>query len=154
MIVLNNAQHARMIAKAAGCTFNPEFDACISRWKDGWLLGGVIYEDYTGESIKMHVAGFSPKWMTRDLLWAFFDYPFNQLGVKRIFGQVPESNTKALEFDLKVGFRIITKIDGVFEDGGLFIVVLERDDCRWLNYQPKGLMRGQDISDGQEKQTA
>lgn len=141
MILFNNADHGQKIARTAGCYFNPASDICISRWEEGFLLGGVIYQNFTGESIAMHTAGFHPKWISRDLLWVSFDYPFNQLGVKRIFGQVPESNTKALEFDLKIGFKVVTKIDGVFKDGGAIVIVLERADCRWLGLKPQTLRR-------------
>lgn len=147
MIIFNNEEHGRAIAKAAGCTFNPECDRAISRTsdRDGELLGGVIYQNFTRESIAMHTAGFNDRWVTRDLIWVCFHYPFVQLGVKRIFGQVPETNTKALEFDLWFGFKILTKIDGVFPDGGAIVLVLEREDCKWLNYKPRLVRPGQEI---------
>ncbi len=145
MIIFNNKDHGRILAKEAGCNFNPEYDVCISRWVDGLLLGGVIYQNFTGESIAMHIASFRKDWVTRDLIWVCFHYPFVQLGVKRIFGQVPETNTKALEFDLRFGFKVVTKVDGVFRDGGVIVLVLEKDDCRWLNYKPKTVKARQEI---------
>lgn len=146
VIVFNNKSHGRSIAKMAGCSFNPECDITISRvGDDGELLGGVIYQNFTHESIAMHVAGFRKDWVTRDLIWVCFHYPFVQLGVNRIFGQVPETNTKALEFDLWFGFKILTKIDGVFPDGGVIVLVLEKDDCRWLKYKPKTIKFGQEV---------
>lgn len=90
----------------------------------------------------MHVAGFRADWVNRDMLWVGFDYPFNQLGCKKIFGQVAESNRKALEFDLKLGFKIVTKLDDVFPDGGCFVLSLAREDCRWLKLKPRGLKAG------------
>ena len=30
--------------------------------------------------------GWDPHWINRDMLYVVFDYPFNQLGVKRLFG--------------------------------------------------------------------
>ena len=144
MIIFNNADHGHRIAKLSGCTFNPAVDTCISRWKDGYLLGGVIYQNFTGESIGIHMAGFDSRWVNKDMLWVSFDYPFSQLGVKRIFGQVPESNAKALELDLRLGFKIVTKIDGVFRDGGVIVIVLEREDCKWLDLKPQTLRRRQE----------
>lgn len=146
MIVCNVEEHGRAIGKASGCNFNPECDRVIARTdEDGELLGGVIYQAFTGESIAMHVSGFRDNWVTRDLIWACFHYPFVKLGVKRIFGQVPESNVRALEFDLKIGFRFLTKIDGVFADGGVIVLVMERDDCKWLNYKPRTIKPRQEI---------
>lgn len=146
MIVFNNVEHGNSIAKAAGCNFNPACDIAIARQgDDGELLGGVIYQNFTHESIAMHIAGFSKQWVNRELIWVCFHYPFVQLGVNRIFGQVPEWNTKALEFDLWFGFKILTKIDGVFPNGGVIVLVLEKADCRWLNYKPKTLRPGKEI---------
>ena len=145
MIVFNAPEHGHRIAKQAGFHFNPACDMVISRTKDNELLGGVIYQNFTGESIAMHIGSFSKQWVNRELIWVCFHYPFVQLGVKRLFGQVPETNTKALEFDLWFGFKILTKIDGVFPDGGVIVLVLEKTDCRWLNYKPKTLRPGQEI---------
>lgn len=144
MIVFNNPQHGKLLARESGCYFNPEVDVCIARCDGPVLLGGVVYQNFTGESIAMHVASLVPTWLNRDLLWVSFDYPFNQLGVKRVFGQVPETNITALEFDLRIGFKVLTKIDGVFRDGGVFVIVLEREDCRWLDMKPRNLKRGQE----------
>jgi hypothetical protein len=145
MIVFNDINHGHTIAVASGTSFNPLSDTCIARVDDDFLLGGVIFQNYTGHSIGLHVAGFVPDWINRDMLWVTFDYPFNQLGCKKLFGQVPETNSKALEFDLKLGFKIITKIDDVFSDGALFVVALDRDDCRWLKMKPRGLRTGKEI---------
>ncbi len=145
MIAFNQAVHGHAIAKAAGTHFNPVVDACIARVEHGELWGGVVFQNYTGASIGIHTAGFRPDWINKDMLWVTFDYPFNQLGCKKIFGQVAETNIKALEFDLKIGFKIITKIDDVFPDGACILVSLAREDCRWLKLKPRGLRAGTEI---------
>ena len=66
------------------------------------------------------------------MLWITFDYPFNQLGVKKLIGQVPSSNLKALEFDKKLGFKEEARISDVFPDGDLIVLSMRREDCRWL----------------------
>jgi RimJ/RimL family protein N-acetyltransferase len=142
MIVFGNKLHGQRIAAASGTTFNPATDPCISRVEGGELYGGVTYQGYTGASIQMHMAGFAPKWANRDFMWVVFDYPFNQLNCRKVFGQVPETNTKALEIDLKLGFKIVAKIEDVFPDGACYVLALAREDCRWLNLKPRGLVAG------------
>lgn len=139
MIVFNNLLHGRLIAEQAGTSFNLEIDQCISRVEDGRLLGGVTYAGYTGVSIHMHMAGFTERWADRDMIWVAFDYPFNQLKCRRVFGQVPESNTRALEIDLRLGFKVVAKIDDVFPDGACLVLALAREDCRWLKHKPRGI---------------
>ena len=55
-VEFNNPVHGRAIAKLAGTHFNPECDVCVCRLKDGCLLGGVMYTDYSGE-IYFHAFG-------------------------------------------------------------------------------------------------
>lgn len=145
MIEFSNIEHGYRIAKEAGCSFNPAIDQVISRVEDGVLLGGNIYQGYTGASIHLHMAGFRPNWANRDFLWVAFDYPFNQLGCKKVFGQVPEYNTRALEIDMKLGFKIEARIEDVFPDGACLVLSLAREDCRWLNLKPRGLKAGTEI---------
>jgi RimJ/RimL family protein N-acetyltransferase len=139
MIQMNNPEHGYAIAEAAGVIFNPEADIVISRLSNGELAGGVLYNGYTRASINMHVAAFSPRWGSRDMLWVCFDYPFNQLGCKKVFGQVPSKNEHALEFNLKLGFKIETLIPDVFPEDDLLVVSMVREDCRWLNIKPRTL---------------
>lgn len=141
-IEFNNIEHGYRIAAAAGCIFNPAVDRVISVTSEGKLLGGNVYAGYTGASIHLHMAGFAPSWASRDFLWAAFDYPFNQLGCKKVFGQVPETNTRALEIDLKLGFKIEARIEDVFPDGACLVLSLAREDCRWLKLKPRGLKPG------------
>jgi RimJ/RimL family protein N-acetyltransferase len=139
MIQMNNPEHGYAIAEAAGVIFNPEADIVISRLSNEELVGGVLYNGYTRASINMHVAAFSPRWGSRDMLWVCFDYPFNQLGCKKVFGQVPSKNEHALEFNLKLGFKIETLIPDVFPEDDLLVVSMVREDCRWLNIKPRTL---------------
>lgn len=137
LIYVGDKQHAAQIAASAGVLLNPQYDTCISVEKGGVLYGGVIYQGFTGSSIQMHMAGFSPHWMTKTFLWVAFDYPFNQLGCKIVLGQVSSANTRALEIDKKLGFKEAAKIDGVFPDGACHVLVLAREDCRWLKCKPR-----------------
>lgn len=140
MIQMNNEAHGYAIAESAGVIFNPAADVMISHLdKNGELTGGVIYNGYTKASINMHVAAFNPRWGSRDMLWVCFDYPFNQLGCRKVFGQVPSKNDHALEFNLKLGFKIEALIPDVFPEDDLIVVSMPREDCRWLNIKPRTL---------------
>jgi RimJ/RimL family protein N-acetyltransferase len=140
MIVTGHHSHGHRIAQEAGFVYNPASDQVIARVENGELLGGVTYTGYTGASIQLHMAGFRHGWANRDFLWMAFDYPFNQLGCRKVFGQVPETNTLALEIDQKLGFKIIAKIEDVFPDGACIVLALAREDCRWLKLKPRNLV--------------
>jgi hypothetical protein len=140
-IVINDPEHGRALARRCGVVFNPMGDQVIARVRDGVLLGGNIYTAHVpATSIGVHMAGFVPGWANRDFLWVAFDYPFVQLSVKRVFGQVPESNKLALEVNRKLGFKEVARISGVFPCGDLVVVSMHRDECRWLRLRPTGLI--------------
>lgn len=102
--------------------------------QDGRLIAGVAFNDYNGANINMHVASDgSKRWMTRELLWMVFDYPFNQLKVKRITGLVSEGNRKAQYFDEHLGFVFETTLESAHPTGDLLVYRMFREDCRWLN---------------------
>jgi RimJ/RimL family protein N-acetyltransferase len=137
MIEFGNVAHAERIASEAGISFNPVTDITIARSENGELLGGVIFKDYTGRSITIHVAAFNPRWINPDMLWITFHYPFEQLGVQKIFGQVCVKNSRALEFDRKLGFKEEAIIRDVYPDGDMILLGMYRDDCRFLKMQPR-----------------
>lgn len=139
-IVFNDREHAVACAEMTGTRFDPTYDVAVCRVRRDMLVGGVLFTDYTGESIAMHTASWDEHWINRDLLFVGFDYPFNQLGVKRIFGRLAESNQRALDFNMNAGFRTVARIEGVYKHGIAQLVMrLDRDECRFLTIKPRGI---------------
>lgn len=137
-ILFNVPAHGEAIAEIAGTEFNPKTCTSFCRVKNGKPMGGVIFSNFTGESISIHSASWNPHWINRDLLFVTFDYPFNQLGVKRIFGHVPEDNVHAQSFNHKIGFTTVARIEGVFPHNIACLVMrLDRKDCRFLKVVPR-----------------
>jgi hypothetical protein len=142
-VAVNEEECGYAIAKLAETQYDPVSNVNFARLIDEEVVGGVIFSNYTGESIQMHVGAATPYWINRDMLWIAFDYPFNQLLVKRIFGHTPENFTDALQFSFKVGFIPIARIEGVFlDDTACIITRMDREDCRFLNIRPRTLMPG------------
>jgi hypothetical protein len=146
-LVINNHGLALWVADRAGCGWNPPMDSCIGVLRDAdrpW--GGVIYTGYTGKggSIEAHVAGDGVRWATRDLLWAAFDYPFQRLGCRVLLGRVNSSNLNAVKLDLKLGFKVATVIPNGYPNGDMLVLSMRRDECRFLDIQPRGIMSGVD----------
>ncbi len=105
---------------------------------EGGIIRGVVgFDGYNGASITMHVAG-EPGWLTRDLIWACFDYPFNRCGVNVILGVVPSGNKDALRFNKHLGFKLRLEIEGAHPDGSLIVMTMTRGECRYLNRKRHG----------------
>jgi RimJ/RimL family protein N-acetyltransferase len=96
------------------------------------LIAGVVYCDYSGTNINMHVAAEGKRWMTREYLHFCFAYPFWQLKVKRVTGLVSEGNKVARKFNEHLGFRLETSLADAEPDGALLVYVMYERDCRWL----------------------
>lgn len=141
-LVYGGLEHGREIAKAAGSSFNPEVDQCIARVDGDRLMGGLVFQAYTGPngSISIHMAGFDPHWASKDFLFVGFHYPFIQLQCKKIFAQVPSNNPKALAIDLKLGFKEEIRVRDVFPDADLIVLSMTREACRWLRIKPGSIL--------------
>jgi len=101
--------------------------------KNDELIAGVIYNHYTGVNIMAHIAAVPGKrWMSREFLYAMFDYPFNQLGVRRITGLVPKKNRVAREFDTHLGFEYEGNMRNALPDDDMIVYGMLREKCKWL----------------------
>jgi hypothetical protein len=137
MIEFNNVEHGFAIAKAVPRFYNPKYDQIISQSLDGRLLGGVIYEGKISNCIFMHQAGFDKRWMMGDMMWAIFDYPFNQLKVDVVCGTMNSARPELLDFNLRIGFKIECAIKGAYVDGDLLVLAMRKHECRWLKRVPR-----------------
>lgn len=106
----------------------------IGLQKDGRLIAGVIYDDYNGSNVWMHVAAEPGRhWLNRQFLFAVFTYPFKQLNCKRVSGWVEASNTDARRFDEHLGFQQEAVLSSAARDGGDVIIYrMFKEECRFV----------------------
>lgn len=109
-------------------------DPSIGLLKDGKLIAGVVFNNYCGSSICMHVASTEKGWLNKEFLRACFRYPFHQLKVNRITALVRADNEDALRFDEHLGFKREGLIRRGDDDGcDLHLLGMLKEECRWLN---------------------
>lgn len=114
----------------------PGSASAIGRVKDGKIVAGVLYEDYNGANVSCHIAGEGKNWLSRKFISIIFDYPFNQLKVKRITGIVQSTNIKAQHLDEHLGFEREFVMKDAHPDGDLIVYKMTADKCRWLKDLP------------------
>lgn len=119
------------INERVGLARSEDFRA-IGRVVDGKLVGVVAFTGYNSASLQMHMAGDDPRWMSRSFLRESFRYAFDICGCNVVFGMVPSGNLTALEIDLRLGFEEVANIAGAHPDGSLHILMMRREQCRWL----------------------
>lgn len=102
----------------------------IGMERDGELVAGVAYNEYNGVNINAHIALTVP--ITRDFLWAIFDYPFNKAKIERITALVGEGNQKSRNLVERFGFTEETRLEKAHPDGDLIVYRMRRHECKWL----------------------
>lgn len=137
-IRLNDVHAIKLIAQQAHVRYVPGQSHCISQYDSrDVLMAGVLFTDWNQGSIQQHTAVWGGTGGLRPLLWLVFQYPFIQLGVKKIFGLVPEFNIQARNLNLHLGYKIEYLADDVFGYGdgtpnGMYLMSMRKEECRWL----------------------
>lgn len=93
---------------------------------NGTVAATVAFNAWTYQACWMHVAFDNPHCLSRKLLKAAFDYPFNVVGVRAVYGLTPKDNEEAIRLNKKVGFKQIA------ETVDCIMFELRREDCRWI----------------------
>lgn len=120
-------------ARTGGGAYLPGSGQGIGRVKNGVLVAGVLFQQHSGVNIMAHIASEGKGWLDRQFLRLIHHYPFIKLGVLRVTGTVPASNTEARRFDEHLGFELEATLKQAAPDGGdLCIYVLWADKSRWL----------------------
>lgn len=138
MIEIDNKIHGQRICDAIPRPYDPNNSMVFSRvTPEGNLMGGVVFDDYTTGCIFMHQAAFHKNWLTGNMIWIVFDYPFNKLKVRKVAGVVNSSNKVLLDFNHRLGFKEEARIKDAYADGDMIVLTMERSECRWLKIKPK-----------------
>lgn len=119
------------VCKRIGCKWVPDGGSVIGKLVDGKLVAGVIYQDFNGANIGAHIAG-EGNWADRVFLAVIFDYPFNQIGTKRITAPVCSTNTKSIDLLTKMGFNLEAKLHGATSKGDLLLFSMFKNECKYL----------------------
>lgn len=105
---------------------------CLGQVINGELRAVAVFCEFQGNMCTFHLCGTGSHWMSKEFLWAMFDYPFEKLGLKVILAIIAGSNEKSLRLGRKLGFKELGRIPEALDDGGLVIFTMRPTDCRWL----------------------
>ena len=132
---------AKFVADRVDCpNYWGEYTA-LAKIDNTGIIVGVLYNNFTSDKsgivdCQMHVASRpGSKWATREFLYHAFNYPFNQIGCKRITGIVKESSPKIIQFDEKLGFVREGIVRQAMDGENLILMGMLKSECRWLDYK-------------------
>lgn len=100
--------------------------------KEGRIVCGVLFENYTAQSLQIHVALEPGQRMSKEWLKALFGYAFNFAKVKKIVGVIDSENSACLKFTRHIGFIDEAIIKDAGPKGDYLILTMTRDQCRFL----------------------
>ena len=110
----------------------PTDAVALGVWDGDRLIAGVMYTEYRGCDITMHVAAENARWLNRQFLHAFFGYPFLQLKVLRVTAIVARRNQHARKFVERIGFKREGSHPRAFNGRTAISYGMMREHCRWL----------------------
>jgi hypothetical protein len=122
---------------------SPHITAIGSYNDEGRLIGVAGYDGFTGTACDMHMAG-EPGWLSKRFLHYAFYYPFIEIGCKITIAKVSSGNIKALEMDKRMGFKEICVIPDAHPEGALHVLIMRREECKWLRVQHHGQEQSQE----------
>ena len=124
---------ASILLKEIGVEFCNDLQALF--WVDQdnkieWVIG---YTAFIGKTCQMHMVNLKGGYTPKGLLFGAFDFPFNHCGIEKVFGIVNSNNTKAMEYDRKLGFKEALRFEGMHDnDGDLVVLHMDKADCKWI----------------------
>jgi len=118
------------VANELGIGYLASRSQAIGLEKDGKIIAGIVYENWTGRSIVCHMAFPNP--ITARFLSAIFDYAFNVCKVEKVIGFTPAANVKAQKLVEKMGFSTEGRIKDVYPDGDMILNTMAKENCRYL----------------------
>lgn len=119
------------VASRIGCFFDPVCMAAVG-WQDGngKITAGATYRDWNGISVEGQIAADRP--LTRGFISAIFDYPFRQLGARKIIATTSADHIRSIRLLRRLGFVEEACLRDAAPGGDLIICTMRREDCRFL----------------------
>jgi hypothetical protein len=131
MLIFDASIVGPWVSKKTGGSWCDGRGQAIGKVVDSQLVAGVLYEDFNGANVVCHIAG-EENWADRKFLAVIFDYPFNQLKVRRITVPIDGKNVKSQKLVEHMGFVLESRLEQATLDSDLLLYRLFKDECKYL----------------------
>lgn len=120
----------RWVYARVGGIYHPEASASIGLERGGEIVAGVVFYNWNGVSAMASIAAVSP--LSRGFLGAIFRYPFVVGKLNQIIVTIASYNARSLRLAARMGFTEQARLPDAHPDGDLILMVLRRENCRFL----------------------
>jgi RimJ/RimL family protein N-acetyltransferase len=101
--------------------------------REGKIVAAALFSNYQPPTIEVTFVTSTPRWASREMIKGILQYPYLQLGCKRITAVTEECNTPARKFLERLGFKQEGYHPDAFPSGAAISYGLLRADAgRWL----------------------
>jgi RimJ/RimL family protein N-acetyltransferase len=98
-VIITDERVARYVGERCGTIIYPPF-TCMGIERDGAIIGGAVFNCFTGHDVEMTVAG-EARAFTRQFYRAVREYVFTQMGCLRV--SITTEQTKVIELAKRLG---------------------------------------------------
>jgi len=86
-------------------------------------VGACIFDNWTENSVQTHFLLDSPMVLRHGFLDVCYDFVFNSMKRKYMYGLVPGNNKKALRLNKHMGWTVKTTLPEAFADGEDYVLM-------------------------------
>ena len=127
-----NPEYLDFANRVLGVNIPKEGAVWITSLINGQIAGVTVYNRITKWNCEMSTASANPRWLSKAYLQAAFRYPFVQCGMTSVYAVAEADNKKAIEFDIRVGFKPKCVLEDWFGNMGGILLFMKRSDCKWI----------------------
>lgn len=141
MIVSLNSAEKNWFLSAISYSPTLGFKAIGQLDKEGPIVAAVGYDNWTPNSVQMHIWIPHPDKVSKKFFLEGFRYPFEMCRRGLVVGLTPSNNAAALHFNKRVGFKEVYRMKDAWEVGvDVVVQEMRKEDCRWLR-RKRGLVK-------------
>lgn len=109
LVAGQNEAVAKWVAARISFVGDAGFGACTGVGitdNDGHAIAGVVFHDYQPQfrTLAFSIAADTARWVTKRLIGKILQYPFEELGIAKLWTATPSSNERALRLAKGLGF--------------------------------------------------
>lgn len=133
--VVNNPIFDRQIGQWVSEKVEPQWqpgDRCVGVYQDGRLTAGVLFNEWNGSNVHVHLRADTRYSMTRGFLRELFTWAFKVLGARRVTAVCDGANKRILQVTSKMGFICEAILKDFIPTGNLYVMVMWPQNCRYL----------------------
>lgn len=121
-----NKALAEWCAEKIGARSLQEPYSAIGVFEHEDLKAVLVYNNYHAKEgvVEVHGAATTPRWLTRPVLYAMYDFPFNRLGCQTVIQRNDPNNRRLARMLLAYGFKEfrLPRLRGRGKDESIFIL--------------------------------